>query len=401
MLGKAGMGELGIIQSTVGIFSAFAGVGMGLTATKYVAQYKKEDPARAGAMLSLSALVTWSGGIVITLAMLVLAPWLARHTIAAPHLTDLLRVGAWLLLFGAVNGAQTGALAGFEAFRSIARVNFIAGISSFPLMAGGAWRFGLTGAVWGLVASQALNCVLSHMALRSEAARATVPFRGSPSAKDWSVLWRFSLPSTLCTLLFGPANWAASAILVNRPNGYAEMGIFNVTMSWFNVVAFFPGVLAQVVLPLLASQSGSGARQASRKIAAAATKANAVSVIPLALVLSLMSPLIMSAYGSQFREGWPVLIVSLTTAAVLALQVPAVQAITAAGRMWTVFFTYASYGLIYVSCTAAFADFGALGIATARLIAYLVNAVWVVWISWKFVWLDSPTGQNADALASV
>ena len=82
MLGKVGMGELGIIQSTVGIFSAFAGLGMGLTATKFVAEYRTKVPRRAAAMLSLSAAVSWTSGAAMMLAMLVLAPWFARHTLA-------------------------------------------------------------------------------------------------------------------------------------------------------------------------------------------------------------------------------------------------------------------------------------------------------------------------------
>jgi len=109
MLGKVGMGELGIVQSTVGILSAFAGLGMGLTATKFVAEYRTKDPQRAGAMLGLSAWATWVSGAVMMLAMLALAPWFAQHTLAAPHLTGLIRVGSVLLLLGSVNGAQTGA----------------------------------------------------------------------------------------------------------------------------------------------------------------------------------------------------------------------------------------------------------------------------------------------------
>ena len=49
MLGKVGMGELGMIQSTVGIFSAFAGLGMGVTATKFVAENRTRDPQCATA----------------------------------------------------------------------------------------------------------------------------------------------------------------------------------------------------------------------------------------------------------------------------------------------------------------------------------------------------------------
>jgi O-antigen/teichoic acid export membrane protein len=378
MLGKVGMGELGIIQGTVGILSAFAGLGMGLTATKFVAEYREHDPQRAGAMLGLSAWVTWVSGTLMTLAMLLLAPWFAQHTLAAPHLTSLIRAGSVLLLLGSVNGAQTGALSGFEAFKTIARVNLACGLLSLPLMAGGAWWFGLRGAVWGLVGSTAANCVFSHLALRREAANAGVPFAAKLQPDQWGVLWRFSLPSVLCNIIFGPVNWACAALLVNRPNGYAEMGVLNVTMSWFNAVSFLPGVLAQVVLPLLSSQGMEGDPSHQKSIVSAAMKINAITVIPVVIVVSCTSPFIMSCYGTGFSAGWPVLIIVVLTAGLLAVQTPAIQLITANGHMWAIFLMYLSYSLVYFGVTCSLVTWGALGLAVARLIAYFVNGILVV-----------------------
>src|SRR5437879_2227347 len=39
ILGKEEFGELGIIQSTIGMFGTLAGFGMGLTANKHVAEF--------------------------------------------------------------------------------------------------------------------------------------------------------------------------------------------------------------------------------------------------------------------------------------------------------------------------------------------------------------------------
>ena len=50
-LGKVGFGELGIIHSTVMMFQLFAGFGLGLTATKYVAEYRGTDPQKAGRII--------------------------------------------------------------------------------------------------------------------------------------------------------------------------------------------------------------------------------------------------------------------------------------------------------------------------------------------------------------
>ena len=40
MVGKVGFGELGAVQSTIGMFAVFAGFGMGITAMKHVAELR-------------------------------------------------------------------------------------------------------------------------------------------------------------------------------------------------------------------------------------------------------------------------------------------------------------------------------------------------------------------------
>ena len=54
ILGKTGFGELGMIQHTVSMFGIFTGLGLGLTATKHVAEFRSTDPSRAGRIMTLS-----------------------------------------------------------------------------------------------------------------------------------------------------------------------------------------------------------------------------------------------------------------------------------------------------------------------------------------------------------
>ena len=155
MLGKASYGELGIIQSTIGMFGALAGFGMGTTAAKFVAEFRSTDPAKAGNIIALSSIVSWSTGITLGAVLFFLAPWLARNSLAAPELSPYIQLSALLLLLNAVNGAQTGALSGFEAFRKIAWVNGLTGLLNFPLVVGGAMLFELSGVIWGMIIAQA------------------------------------------------------------------------------------------------------------------------------------------------------------------------------------------------------------------------------------------------------
>ena len=100
LLGKSSFGELGIIQSTVGMFGTFAGFGMGVTATKFIAEFRKSNPARAGQIIGLSSMVAWISGATMAIALVWFAPWLASHFLAAPHLTRFLRIASLMLAWG-------------------------------------------------------------------------------------------------------------------------------------------------------------------------------------------------------------------------------------------------------------------------------------------------------------
>ena len=256
ILGKTVYGELGMIQATVGMFGVFAGFGLGLTATKHVAEFRQSNPERAGRIIGLSGLFAMGTGGLMALCLFIFAPWLAVHSINAPHLVGVLRIGGLILFINALNGAQTGALSGFEAFKTIAYVNLFVGLISFPILVCGAYLGGLIGAVWALSINLGFNWLLNHLALRKESRRYKVPFTLKKCSRELSVLWRFSLPAALSGALVGPVNWVCGVLLVNQPDGYGEMGVYSAANQWRIAILFIPSMLGQVILPLLANLNG-------------------------------------------------------------------------------------------------------------------------------------------------
>lgn len=384
LLGKEGFGQYGIIQSTVMMFGTFAAFGLGLTATKHLAEYRRKDPAKAGRILGLSAIIALGSGAIVTALLLVGAPWLAAHTLAAPHLTGGLRIGALLILFTALNGAQTGALVGLEAFRLVAQLNLLTGLASLPLVIGGVVFFGLNGALWGLAAAAFVTWLVFHWGLRRELARAGIPFALKGSFQEMRVLWAFSLPAVISGMLAAPVIWACNALLVNQPNGYAEMGIANAANQWFYALLFLPGVLASSSIAVLSERLGAGDKPACRKVLLYGIGLNAVVVIPLVLAGCLASRYIMGIYGPGFAQHPGVLMVAIITGAVVAIQVPMGQTTAASGRMWTEICMNLAWALVFFGGTWLALSHGALGLVSARLVAYLFHTLWTAAFA---VWL--------------
>jgi O-antigen/teichoic acid export membrane protein len=385
IIGKVGMGKLGIIQSTVGMFSTLAGLGLGLAATKHIAEYRVKDSSMAGETIGFLSLLSWISGATMTLVVIALAPWLARHTLAAPELAPQLRMGSLLLFFGVVNGVQTGVLSGFEAFKRIARINLLSGLANFSLVVGASYLAGLPGAVCGLVASLAFNCGLNFLAVRYEAAVSGVFITFRNLDKHWSLLWLFGLPGMLSGLVSGPVGWISGTMLVRQPGGYAEMGIFNATTNWFQAVAFLPDLLARVLLPILSSYNAAKDKRGTNRALTIATWANISIVIPVIAVGSLFSRFIMGLYGPGFAQGWLVMVLTMLSAGVLTIQGPLADNLVAASRMWAYFWAHVGWGMIFLTGTFLLVPaHGAIGLATARLIAYTANGLGVVGIAWWY-----------------
>jgi O-antigen/teichoic acid export membrane protein len=391
-LGKEGFGALGMIQSTAGMFGIFAGLGLGLTATKYVAEFRRQDPARTGRILALAASAAFLSGCMITVLLILLAPYLAKNVLATPQLAAPLAIGSGLVLFGAMNGAQTGALAGFEAFKTIARVNILSGVASFPLIVLGVWRGGLQGAVWGSIAALGINWVLNNRALRQECANANVSYQFASCHRELEILHRFSLPAFLASIVVGPAVWVCNALLVHQPQGYAELGIYTAADKWRLLILFVPTSVFAIVLPVLSNLYGEGDGAGFRKVFRANLQLNASLALLAALLIATLAAPIMAIYGNSFRGGRLVLIVLAFSALPEALNAILGQPLIVAHLMWWRF----AFDLLLVAVLVTLAwvlipKWGALGLAISYGLAYAVTSLGLFLFLHESSWESAPS----------
>jgi O-antigen/teichoic acid export membrane protein len=380
LLGKHDFGQLGMVQSTVGVFGVFAGFGMGLTANKHVAEFKTQDPSRAGRIIGLSSLVAWTTAGVMCLALIVCAPWLARATLANPAMSPLLQVAALLLLFSGVNGAQTGALSGFEAFKTIARVNLLAGLLAFPMTLIGAWWGGVTGSVWALVVNMAVNCLLNFCALRVEAAKAGVPLSYRNCLNEWPILWRFSLPAVFGGAIAGPVAWGVSALLVNQPDGYALMGVYNAVLRIRMVPEMIVNMLLAPMLPMLSEKFGNKDTRAYRKTAYSAFMLSLLITAPFGLLQVAMPALTLLPYGPSYAGNDTVVRWLMFDLVLIGLSTPTTQILSSTNRMWFGFACSLGWALLYgILGVILVPRFGATGLAAASPISHFLAAAVALW----------------------
>jgi O-antigen/teichoic acid export membrane protein len=373
ILGRELFGELGIVYQTIMTLEVFAVAGLGTTATTFVAHWLHADPERVPRVMVLCyGFAALTGGLVAT-GFIIGADWIAATVLTAPALTDELRFGGLLAFLYTLASVQNGMLIGFKAFRDMAMVNFVGGIVSATLLAMGAYRAGVAGALYGLGIALVLTMLLKSLLIRRAMRRHGLRMRLAMPRAELPLLWRFSLPSVLTMALWTLATWSASVLLVRQPAGMAEMGLFAAANQWFSALLFVPGVLTQVLLPTYAERLA-GDRPAEAGILALRSAGIIIlGIAPIVVLLMLFAPWIASLYGPEFANGGAVFAVAFVAAGVMAPYGALTNYVVARQRMWGRFAMSLLWTAVLLAGSALLVEWGAIGIAYATLGAYVTQ----------------------------
>uniref|UniRef100_A0A7C4LKV5 Uncharacterized protein n=1 Tax=Schlesneria paludicola TaxID=360056 RepID=A0A7C4LKV5_9PLAN len=376
-LGRDPLGQFGAVQTTVGMFGVFAGCGLGIATTKFVAELRRSDPQRTGRIIAWSQLAATLLGGLFSGVCLLLSNWLASSVLAAPELTRPLQLGSALILCNTIHGVQSATLAGLEAFRAIGLLNIVGGMAAFCGVVLGARWGGVEGAVAALSAAAAVQALLGQWVLRAVIRAEAIPLFFSDAWRETATLLQFAVPLALSSLTVLPTEWMVSAYLANQPGGYGQLGLYSAACQWFNALLLVPMVVGQAALPMLAERWSRGDRRGFQRLMLLAMATNFGIVLPLVAVGWRLSHWLMTRNGEAFAEGADVLSVLLAATLVMALQTPVGNSLQASGRTGISLAMNLAWAATYLVLAWLLISSGALGVAWARLLAYGAHTIWV------------------------
>lgn len=375
IIGKQEFGELGIIQSTVGVFGLVAAFGMDTTTMKYVAEFRTKDPLKTGRIIKLAEVVSASVGMFICLAFIIVSPWVATSILASPHLTPLLRAGSVLLFCGAVNSSQTGSLAGFEAFKTIMVINIVTAIFSFCATLLGVFYLGLQGVVYAMIGTMVVTLAINQFALKKVARRSNVQLSYAHCLQERDIITRFSVPAMLSGIVVMAATWLCSALLVNTPHGYEEMGLYNAASVWKAPILFFPSAFSTIFLSILSNLLGEKDQRSYDKVLRYYLILNAGIALVVAFIIVVFSHSIMSVYGNGFSGGGSVLALFALASVPLAIGNVLDNAISSHGKAWVSLIINFAWASLCIGLTWMLLSMGAKGLVVALLASYVMLVI--------------------------
>jgi O-antigen/teichoic acid export membrane protein len=380
-LGAGDYGSLIVAVGTCTLLAEVAGAGLAVAATRHVAETRNSDPERAGRLAGGAVSLAAAAGLLLAALQFLLAPWVAGSLLAAPGLAPLLRAGAPLTFAASVCAAQSGALAGLEAFRGLAGAAAVRGAVTLAAVVPGALLAGTQGALAGTLAASIACAVAQHRALRGEAERRSIPLGFAPRPADLRELAHVGVPAVAASLALTVATWASTALLAR--SSLAEAGVLGVARQWQAVVLFLASAVAGLGLPLVASALPSRDLGGLRRALGASFAASTGLALLVAIPVAALAPWLLAASGPAFAGRGPVLVLCCGAAVLLAANMAVGQAIWALGAHRAGVALAALRGALLVILTAALAPRGAGGVALAWfLTAAILTAVQAPFVAW-------------------
>ena len=396
ILGKHYFGQLDLVRSNLNMFISFGGLGIGLMATKYISEYRKEHPERASSIYYVSNLFAVGFALFLAVLIFIFADWYCISVLNAPELLVPLQSTSFILAIIIFNVAEEGVLVGFEDFKAKALNAFYGGILSAALMLLGARYYGVLGAVQGYGLGFALTAALNKIAINRNFSRKGY----KPSLRDFRksdirLLYTYSLPATLSSILAAPTMMVIRTLLV-RHTDFSEAALFAASDQWRILILFVPTALGQIALPILSS-IGSKSKNKFWKVLYANIALSGAVALLLAIIVSALSLFILSFYGRGYDNNVPMITLAFSCV-FTALSMVFGASISSMARMWSWCAFNIVWGAIAIGSSWLFLrmGLGVNGVAYGVLLSYFCHALfqYIYLLIVRRKWSDSSENSH-------
>lgn len=374
-------GELSLIRSTITLFGLFATFGLGVTVTKFISESRDKNPELAGQVIRVAETITLITGLLMASLMILFANLISRKFLLAPHLSKEIVYSSFYLLLTALNLTQTGALAGLELFKKIAKINIVIGLLSFPITILFAYFWKLEGVIWALTLNLLINYILNKTALKKEI---KIP-RIVRNKKLFKKIFVFSLPLALSEAVFSFSSWFQNYLIISYVN-FSSLGILEASQHWKNAILFVPGALASMILSFL-SNIQADSKNNFKKFLKINTLIYIIIIIVLNIIVLVFNKYISALYGKSYVGLSTVLVLNTISTLPYALSNLYTQALISIGKTKSTLIVRAFIELVIILLVyfSLIANYSIEEVVISRIIASIFGVMLMLIIINKYI----------------
>ena len=368
-LGITEYGIYGLLFGTIGLIASTAGLQMGLTATVFVARYKKDAQAKAAAVITVVSRFGW---IIAVMALLLAMPFtseISEFLLQSNSYRLAVLLGAVFVGISIVSGIQDGVAQGFEMFGPVARVNAATALLVLLCVLPAANFLGLSGVLLAILGGVVLKLALLNGMIRRKRTDLSIPEQGA-GVSFRALVSTFAMPSMLVSLGLGGATWFGMFMLSRQGSGFDGVAIVNAGLQWRGPVLLFLSAIGTVAVPRFSRLHAVGDGQQSYQLRQRLALLSFVIAATVGLAVIAGAGIILGFYGSEFSDGrLSFSLIILSTIPMVVVNVY-MQELVGAGLMWRQLWLHIPFLLVLtVSFVVLVPQHGELGYAIALLVA--------------------------------
>lgn len=341
-LDPQGFAAYSYFQMTVAMLATYAAMGLGVTASRYFAEFglTHKGSAPVGTLLLLSLLIA-------TVAFLVVLLLPQAWTQAG------LPVPAWLVALGvAVTVAGVvpgGAILGLEKFRHASFVSLLSGCVMLSMAWFAAIQQSTLLGMWGIVAGMGIQGFGQLLVVIRTTGWQAISDSCQWSASDLRKLAEFAGPMFLVSILAGSGTWIVGRLIL-ADAGEREFAAYAIGLQWLALGVLLPGMVSRVVLPRIVRANDASAKGLVRMGTAMAL----APALLMAIGGILLASWLIRLYGSDYAAFAFVIPIFLGVAVLNSPINTVGNAIVAKdGQASWLIFSAASFAILVISMIAA------------------------------------------------
>lgn len=366
-------GAYSLINNTVQTFIVFAGAGIGVTLTRYVALYRNKNRDIAGTIIGTLLFINIIISLIVALIVFAFADKIAMLLNSDINIINLLRITSITIFFTSVVSIMQGILQGFEEYKKNATIQIASNAVNLVIGMLIAKLFGIVGAVLSLLMLQIIMFMIMQLSLTKILKKNKIKLKYKMIEAVKEAVVKVTIPSFLASIFVIPLMWFTNFYFSSKI-GLEEFAAFSVCVQWFNIINYIPqqfGQLKPIYTQLYDSNNLKELKKYLNKIIIMVV----VFAIICTLIFILARRMILASYGEFYTHfGLPFAIMMIVTI-LFAIQSQYGSVFQAIGKSWICFILNCVWAISYIIMFFLFYDKGTIGYAYTYLISYVIYAI--------------------------
>jgi O-antigen/teichoic acid export membrane protein len=373
--GPQNFGAYSMVLVTAGAIAAYAGAGIGTTATRFSGQYRPGSQGYRKFILTL-AIISLGSATCAAVLMLVGAAPLARWLIRNEGLISFLRIAAASSAAIVLLECCRGLLVGQQRFHALMILSVVSGLSLIlvlPLAAKVS-----VGMMIVVQAGVALTCVGLCVALSKPFGLRPIHEKDMEAGPGIRPVLTFGLVQFGAFAGISIASWWIASLVARSDVTLMQMGLYAIANQFRGLAVLAPGLFAQVGYSLLTDESAQKYGGAGRVMLMNSFLAASLATMAAGFGIVVAPWLLTIVYGKSFSGAEVPVLILLATGIVHMAGIPAAQRLSIIGlrvigvinTVWAI--VTAGVGMWLVPKA------GATGAALTFLISHTVSQVMVI-----------------------